>query len=175
MTHPDDTNPPNLQKPENRALITASLKLLALRDMSRIQFEKKLAAKEFSRDDIAAAVAWCEAEGWLNEARYAEMLARRLAHRYGASRIGQTLKQKGVDGEIVAETLAGIQDGEFNRARQVWSRKFADLPDSAEARAKQSRYLQSRGFSFVMIRRVLSGETIEAGSYADAQMGWMPG
>ena len=106
-----------IKKPENRALITASLKLLALRDMSRIQFEQKLVSKEFSRDDIAAAVVWCEAEGWLNEARYAESLARRLAQKYGASRIGQTLKQKGVDDEIAADTLAAIKDGEFLRAQ----------------------------------------------------------
>lgn len=167
MTYPDHSNPP---KPENRALISVSLKLLAMRDMSRSQFEQKLAAKEFTREEIAGAVDWCVAEGWLNEVRYAESMARRLAQKYGASRVAQTLKQKGLGEEVIADTVAAIKNGEFYRAQQVWSRKFDALPDSAEARAKQSRYLQSRGFGFAIIRRVMSGEGAEAEAVAEA--GW---
>lgn len=146
-------------KPENRELVSASLKLLAMRDMSRVQFQQKLQKKEFTPAEIAVAVIWCEAEGWLNETRYAEILARRLAHKYGASRIAQTLKQKGVCDDIVRDAMESIKAGEFDRAREVWARKFDELPTSAETRAKQTRYLQSRGFGFGVIKRVMSGET----------------
>jgi regulatory protein len=149
-------------KPENREIVSASLKLLAMRDMSRIQFVDKLTKKEFNEHDINEAVAWCEAEGWLNEPRYAEVAARRLSHKYGASRVAATLRQKGVDDETVMSTIAAMKDGEFSRARSVWARKFDALPDASEIRAKQTRYLQSRGFSFAVIKRVLSGEVDEA-------------
>ena len=91
-----------------------------------------------------------------------------LAQKYGASRVAQTLKQKGIGEEVIADTVAAIKNGEFYRAQQVWSRKFDAFPDSAEARAKQSRYLQSRGFGFAIIRRVMSGEGAEAEVVAEA-------
>ena len=56
----------NAPKPTNREIVSASLRLLAMRDMSRAEFERKLAAKEFTPEEIAEAVVWCEAEGWLN-------------------------------------------------------------------------------------------------------------
>lgn len=145
-------------KPENREIVSAALKLLAMRDMSRIQFVDKLKRKEFNDHDISEAIVWCEAEGWLNEARYAEVAARRLGHKYGASRVAATLRQKGVNDENVIHTIAAMKEGEFSRARDVWARKFDALPDATEARSKQTRYLQSRGFSFAVIKRVLSGE-----------------
>ena len=154
--------PAKPQKPENREIVSASLKLLAMRDMSRVQFVDKLTKKEFNTEDIREAVAWCEAEGWLNEARYAEVAARRLGHKYGASRVAATLRQKGVNDEAVASTINAMKDSEFSRAKGVWMRKFETLPDTADARAKQTRYLQSRGFSFAMIKRVLSGEVEES-------------
>ena len=145
-------------KPENREIVSASLKLLAMRDMSRVQFVDKLKKKEFNAHDIIEAIAWCEAEGWLNEARYAEVAARRLGRKYGASRVAATLRQKGVNDENVIHTIAAMNEGEFSRAHTVWARKFDALPDATEARAKQTRYLQTRGFSFAVIKRVLAGE-----------------
>lgn len=148
-------------KPDNREIVSASLKLLAMRDMSCKQFVEKLTKKEFNAHDISQAMAWCEAEGWLNESRYAEVAARRLGHKYGASRVAATLRQKGVNDEAVASTINAMTDSEFSRAKAVWMRKFETLPDTADARAKQTRYLQSRGFSFAIIKRVLSGEVEE--------------
>ena len=148
-------------KPENREIVSAALKLLAMRDMSRVQFVDKLKKKEFNEHDINAAIVWCEAEGWLNEPRYAEVAARRLGHKYGASRVAATLRQKGVIDDVVVSTIAAMKDGEFSRAYSVWARKFDALPDTTEVRAKQTRYLQARGFSFAVIKRVLAGEVDE--------------
>ncbi len=146
---------PNAPKPANREIVSASLRLLAMRDMSRVEFERKLAAKEFSAEDIAEAVVWCEAEGWLNEARYAEGTARRLGYRYGASRISQTLKQKGVPESVVAATVSEMKEGEVARARDVLLRKFGESPADHDARGKQIRYMQTRGFSYDVIKRAM--------------------
>jgi regulatory protein len=153
-----------VEKPTNRDLVTASLRLLALRDMSRVEFVKKLKANkhhEFTADEIAAAVAWCEADGWLNEARYAEVASRRLGNRYGSVRVAATLKQKGVDVDIIAERMSAMKDSELARAREVWARKFDAPPMDAATRAKQTRYLQTRGFSFAIVKQVLAGRVGE--------------
>lgn len=142
----------DVPKPANREIVSASLRLLAMRDMSRVEFERKLAAKQFNADDIAAAVVWCEADGWLNEARYAEVTARRLGHKYGASRIAQTLKHKGVPAETIAEAVDSMQEGEVARAQAVLQRKFHAVPSTIEDRAKQVRYMQTRGFRYDVIK-----------------------
>ena len=134
-----------------------------MRDMSRAELERKLAAKAFSQEDIADAVVWCEAEDWLNEARYAEIAARRLGYRYGALRITQTLKQKGVAGAVVAAAVGEMKDTEVARAREVLTRKFGEsLMEQRQsesidhdARAKQIRYMQARGFSYDVIKRAM--------------------
>ncbi len=149
-------------KPDNREIVSTSLRLLAMRDMSRVEFERKLATKGFSAEDIATAVEWCGAEGWLNEARYAESTARRLGHKYGASRIAQTLMQKGVPKAAVAETVSAMKDGEAARAQEVLQRKFHGVPVTAEDRAKQIRHMQARGFSYAVIKLAMASIADEA-------------
>jgi regulatory protein len=149
-------------KPKNREIVTASLRLLAMRDMSRAQFVDKLTAKEFTPEDIAEAVAWCEAEGFLDEVRFAEVAGRRLGQKYGTSRIAQTLRQKGVNTETISATVDAMKETEFARAYEVSVRKFGELPSDGDTRTKQTRYLLSRGFSYAVVKRILGGEVPEA-------------
>jgi regulatory protein len=109
----------NHPKPDNREIVSASLRLLAMREMSRAEFAKKLKAKEFSSEDIAQAIAWCEAEGWLNEVRYAEVAARQWGQRYGTSRVAQRLRQKGVNDEVIADTICTLKESERSVVAQV--------------------------------------------------------
>ncbi len=156
MTH--DADKPTT-KPENRELVSASLRLLAGRDMSRAEFIKKLVNKEFNAQEIESAADWCVAEGWLNEARYAESAGRRLGHKYGASRVAQTLRQKGVSEEALSATMPALKESDWERARALWLRRFREPATSAEEKSKQIRYLQSRGFSFDVIKRVITGDS----------------
>jgi regulatory protein len=141
-------------KPENREIVSAALRLLAGRDMSRTQFVTKLSTKEFSPEEIEAVAEWCQAEGYLNEVRYAENASRRLGAKYGANRVAQTLRHKGVNDEDVAASIATLSDSEVARAQVIWTRKFRELPVSATDRAKQSRFLQTRGFSYGTIKQM---------------------
>jgi len=43
-------------------------------------------------------------------------------------------------------------------ARGVWQRKFGALPQDASEKARQVRFLQSRGFGFDVIFQVLRSE-----------------
>ena len=46
---------------------------------------------------------------------------------------------------------------EVERARDIWRKKFGAAPESPAERARQMRFLASRGFGGDTIRKVVSG------------------
>ena len=144
-------------KPGNKALVSAALKLLSRRDFSRSEFISKLTKAEFDKSDVEAAADWCHAQGFLNESRFAEAASRRLGAKYGAQRVAHTLRQKGVVEEAVSAAISTLKETEQDRAHALWIRKFGSIAESSEEKSKQIRYLQSRGFSFAIIKLVING------------------
>jgi regulatory protein len=133
-----------------------ALKLLAGREYSRLELARKLAAKEPDPGEIKQALDDLQAKGFLDEQRVVESIVHRRAGRVGAGRIRQELQAKGIDAERVAVAVASLNATEFERAREVWRRKFGVLPEDAAQRAKQARFLAARGFSGEVVRRVLN-------------------
>ena len=149
-------------KPEDKALVSAALKLLSRRDYSRSEFISKLTSAEFGKDDVEAAAEWCQEQGFLNETRFAESASRRLGAKFGSKRVAQTLRQKGVAEDQVSAAVLALNESEQDRARALWARKFGKVAESADEKSKQIRYLQSRGFSFAIIKLVISGLPAES-------------
>ncbi|MBK8525151.1 MAG: recombination regulator RecX [Betaproteobacteria bacterium] len=141
-----------------------ALRLLAQREHARAELKRKLAphaeANGHSEEQLEALLDDLVARRLLSDARYAEMRVSVRGSRYGNARLAQELKQTGVAPEEAAVALAEAGD-ELARARSVWIRKFSALPTEASERAKQIRFLMSRGFSSDTIRRVLRGEAAE--------------
>jgi len=84
----------------------------------------------------------------LSNHRFAEMRVHVLSRKYGAARIRQDLKAKGVEDAIVESVSAA---GELERARAILARKYRQPATSREERARRARFLQSRGFSYETI------------------------
>ena len=133
-----------------------ALKLLAGRDYSRLELERKLAAREPDPGEVKQALDELQAKGFLDEQRVVDSIVHRRAGRVGAGRIRQELQAKGIDAERVAVAVASLNATEFERAREVWRRRFGVLPEDAAQRAKQGRFLVARGFSGEVVRRVLN-------------------
>jgi regulatory protein len=95
-------------------------------------------------------------ERLLSDHRYAAQRVAARAGRYGNARLKQELRLKGVADEEIEAALPEGGD-ETERCLVVWQRKFKELPQSSEERAKQMRFLQYRGFSSEAIRRVMRG------------------
>ncbi|BCB27826.1 hypothetical protein SKTS_27120 [Sulfurimicrobium lacus] len=95
--------------------------------------------------------------GWLSEARFTEQIVHARRSKYGAQRIVQELKEKGVSADAVAAVLPELRESELEAARAVWAKKFGVLPQDARERAKQIRFMMSRGFSSGVIGKVLQG------------------
>ena len=84
------------------------------------------------------------------------MRAHILSRKYGAAKIRHDLKSKGVPDEIVDSISA---EGELERAQAILARKYRAPATTREERAKRARFLQGRGFSGDVIRRlVLRGD-----------------
>ena len=75
-----------------------------------------------------------------------------LSLKYGAARVRQDLKRKGVPDEIVASVSA---EGELERAAAILQKKYRSAANTREEKAKRARFLQSRGFSSEVIYRLI--------------------
>src|SRR3954463_10526302 len=123
-----------------------ALRLLAGREHSRKELERKLAQHEAEPGQLKTALDDLQARGFIDEQRVVDSLVHRRASRLGAGRIKQELQAKGLDAERVAIAVASLRATEVERAREVWRKKFGELPQDAAQRAKQARFLAARGF-----------------------------
>ncbi|WP_313624451.1 recombination regulator RecX [Achromobacter sp.] len=128
---------------------------LSRREHAREELARKLAAYAEDPAEVDTVLDALEKEGWLSTERFAQSLVHRRASRQGAARIVQELRQHGVDDNQVAELRDQLRATEYDRALEVWKKRFSAKPDDRAAYAKQARFLASRGFAHDVIRRIL--------------------
>ncbi len=97
--------------------------------------------------------------GWLSDARYAEALVRKRTGNFARRSIAQELKRAGVDEDVTAAALTqnpeSDPDEEFAAALALCQRKFRRVPADQKEKARQIRFLQSRGYSIGLALRVI--------------------
>lgn len=82
-----------------------------------------------------------------------------LSRKFGAARIRRELRAKGVDAEAAERATAGLDD--LQKAKEILARKYHDQATTHKERARRVRFLQSRGFSFEIIHRVIKDAEAE--------------
>ena len=132
-----------------------ALRLLARREHSRAELRRKLAAHAQSAEELEALLADLVERKLLSESRFAEGRARVLSRKYGAAHIEYDLRARGVPEEAAAAAAREARGTEFERALEIWRRKFGAQAKDVRERARQSRFLASRGFSAEVVSRVL--------------------
>jgi regulatory protein len=142
---------------EQISLKGRALRLLAGREHSRAELEKKLRPHEAEPGELQRALDELQAKGFIDEQRVVDSVLNRRAARLGAGRVKQELQAKGISAEAVAEAVGNLRDTELDRAREVWRKKFGEPATDPAGRAKQMRFLASRGFGTEAIRRVVQG------------------
>ena len=130
-----------------------ALRLLARREHSPLELERKLRSHAESFEALANLISMLKHKNQLSEARYAEERVRWLARKYGAAKIRHDLKSKGIDAAIV-ERISSADD--LERAADILKRKYRAPAATREERARRMRFLQSRGFSSEIIFSLLS-------------------
>jgi regulatory protein len=139
-----------------------ALRLLARREHTRRELEQKLAAHVEESAELSALLDHFTARGWISDARFVEQLVHAKRARYGPARIRQLLTARGVADELITPAICALKETEVDAARAVWSRKFRTPAGNAEDRARQVRFLQSRGFSVGAAMRVVRAAAEEA-------------
>ena len=134
-----------------------ALRLLSGREHSRAELERKLAEFEEEPGSLAQALDELQAKGFINEARVVESVLHRRSAKLGTQRIRQELQSKGLAPDAVLQAVEQLRTTEVDRAREVWRKKFGAPPEDAAERAKQMRFLASRGFGGDAIRKVVAG------------------
>ncbi|KQR42832.1 recombination regulator RecX [Acidovorax sp. Leaf160] len=145
-----------------------ALRLLAQREHSRAELQTKLARHVQEGEDLAAVLDELEAKDFINPARVADSVVHRRAPRLGTQRVLQELRSKGLDEALVRAAAERLKDTELDRAREVWRRRFDGPPQDLKERARQTRFLMTRGFGGDTVRKVLNGT---AGRHDDEDAG----
>ena len=171
-------------KKQSPSLKARALRLLSQREHSRTELEKKLSdylrlqakaerasnAQDPDQENgqadvpalspeiqIAAVLDDFEKRGWLSDARFAEALVRRRSERYGVRKIKDELQRAGVTSDASAALLDGLKYTEFERAKELFERKFDGIAEDQKMRARQYRFLVSKGFNPEIVAKVIGG------------------
>ena len=154
----------NAAEADERTVRTAALALLAGRDFGRAELVRRLERRGYPPDAILAAVEGLVAERLLSESRFVEQFIRAHAGRgQGPARIRAELRERGVPAEEIDTGLESSTEDWAALARETRRRRFGvSPPGDFRERARQSRFLQYRGFSAEHIRAALGpGDDIE--------------
>lgn len=150
------------KKPE-LSLRARALQCLARREYSRAELRAKLLphaqvgedSEQLEVVDLDALLDDLTVRGWLSDARATSQLVHAKRSRFGTQRITHELRQRGISDELIDAALPTLKESELDSARDVWQRRFGVVPQDAKEKAKQMRFLQSRGFSIDVILKVL--------------------
>ncbi len=121
--------------------------------------------------EVDTLLVWLEAHGYLSQTRFIESRVHARQSRFGNLRIRQELRQHGVT--LDADAQQSLQRSEFDRAREVWRKKYGASADGAPAadaaaRMRQMRFLAGRGFSIDVVRRVVNSRAAPGADEPDS-------
>lgn len=139
------------------SLHTRAMKYLVRREHSRAELHAKLLLKATPDDNVDKILDDLAARGWLADSRAVEQLVGLRRNRFGMQRIAYELRQKGIDEDLISDALQQMRDTELEAARSIWQRKFGIAPEDAKDKARQVRFMQSRGFMPDVIFKILQG------------------
>jgi regulatory protein len=120
--------------------------------------EKKLTPYAPTLEELSFVLDSLEQCGLLSAGRMVEQVVHVRRSKFGSRRIVHELQQKGIDEDLIAAALPHLKETELETARTVWRKKFGAMPINAKERAKQIRFLMSRGFTSEIIRQVLQSQ-----------------
>jgi regulatory protein len=152
-----------MRKKSEVSLRARALQYLARREHSRAELRAKLLPHaqldgDFEQSqpvDLDALLDELTARGWLSDERTVTQLIHAKRSRFGIQRIAHELRQKGIAENLISDAIPQLKDSELKAAREVWKRKFGTAPLDGREKAKQVRFLQSRGFTLEVVFKVL--------------------
>ena len=170
---PDDSGAPKPGQATRRgkpglSLKGRALKLLSMREHSRVELRRKLAPHAESAEQLEAVLDDMAASRFLCLERFADSVVHRKAARFGTARIKAELAQHQLPSHVADAVVRSLRDTELERAHELWARRFGEVAASPQEQARQARFLMARGFAGEVVRRVVRGEGLR-----DPDDGWL--
>lgn len=135
-----------------------ALKLLSMREHSRVELRRKLAPHAESPEQLEAVLDEMAANNFLCLERFADSIVHRKAARFGAARIKAELAQHQLPSHVAEAVVRSLRDTELERAHELWARRFGEVASTPQEQARQARFLMARGFAGDVVRRVVRGD-----------------
>lgn len=130
--------------------------MLARREYARADLAGRLAAAGGSRDEVDALLDELARLGYLSDARFAGALVRQKSGSHAERAIAHELRERGVAPEAASAALAELAGvDELAQAQTLWERRFGSPPRDEREKARQLRFLLSRGYATSIAYRVL--------------------
>ena len=148
MTDASKARPP-------KSLKARAVGFLARRDYARAELRDKLLATGATAGEVDPVLDDLAAQGYLSDERFAHALVRQKSGGYSKRAIAQTLKAKGVAGDVATGALDACEADDAVTMIALWRRRFGRAPANDRERARQVRFLQSRGFGLSAILKLL--------------------
>ncbi|MCB1791948.1 MAG: regulatory protein RecX [Gammaproteobacteria bacterium] len=143
---------------DGQAAFGAAVRLLALREHTRLELQRKLVARGWRNPTLNATLDRLEGEGLLSDYRFAGLLlAQRVRRGYGPLKVRAELAQRGVDAQIV-ERIFDESDVDWPVClRDTAARRFGADEGAIDhrERVRRGRQLTQRGFPVSLVRNYL--------------------
>lgn len=163
-------------------LLAKAVAILSRREHSEKELRQKLQRYTDDFDAIDATISRLQRENWQSDERFVETFVQSREHRWGNQKILHALSQHDLDNAQLDELKEDLKDSEYERAREVWIKRFGakygvdlygdiestiddellegtehqSLEEQMKDKAKQVRFLASRGFSADVVYKVVN-------------------
>lgn len=137
-----------------------ALDLLARREHSPYELSQKIMRHGFQAEDIQIVLTQLTEQNLLSIERFIESyVAARKRKGFGPLHIQAELAQRGIEPEDIEKYLSPNATGWLDEIKIVWQKRFKNqIPKDFKERAKQMRFLQSRGFTSEQIQFALRSD-----------------
>ncbi len=149
---------------ESLSLKARAVRYLSRREYSRLELQQKLRRYlgEFeTEEDLQKVLDELQQKGYLSDERFARSRVRIRCSRYGNARLAYELKANGVSNDVITQALEELEVGEYERAKQLWHKRFGVPAQDYKERGKQMRYLLARGFTMEVARQVVRADDFD--------------
>ena len=139
-------------------------RFLSYRPRSKKEVERKLKEKKISGENIVSIISLLEKNNYLNDREFTlNWIRYRMENRpLGRRSLEYELREKGVDSEIIKDSLDEVYTGEFDEyevAVRLAEKKIASLrkvkTEDNIVKRRLFSYLHRKGFSYDTIERVI--------------------
>lgn len=130
--------------------------LLARREHSEQELRRKLILRDYDTNDIDETLRGLKNDGLQSDHRFAGAYVNyRVNTGIGPVKIRFELRQKGINDDLANEFLEPLSDRWEVLMQQQRVKKFGEIiPADYNARMKQARFLQNRGFAAESVMRL---------------------